>query len=283
VRKFEKLGIVGWLTAVIVVCSWLSVVGAPPAPTTYTNIVFPLPTATPTASAVWCINDGAANPGLTCNIGNSSTNGYQWGIGGSVPMQLAGNSTLQVQSNMVSQGLNGILNIGNDNTAQNSAIFIGNGTGVQRDTQIGTSAANNVGGIVTNIFGIAQQGVAWLLALDASGNFAVKGYMAAARSGASTVAAVPPVYTTSGANLATTTHCVSGNTGNTTAGAITTVTLSGAAVFTSNATYFVEGEYVNGLAAPSGLVGATMLSATQFEVQNNSGGTNNIVYLACGY
>lgn len=72
-----------------------------------------------------------------------------------------------------------IVTIGYDSgVAQGSAILIGNALSTTENTQIGTGGGT-VAGVSGSLFGIAQAGVGWLLALDASGDLGVNGLLAA--------------------------------------------------------------------------------------------------------
>lgn len=98
-----------------------------------------------------------------------------------------------------------------------------------------------------------------------------------ATSNASTMAFVPPVYNASGAALAATTHVVTGSTSVAGAGGAT-VTLSGAAAFTSGSSYFV----CVSSTASSYTAWVSAQTATTFFLNNPGGTTNVINWIAVG-
>jgi hypothetical protein len=86
---------------------------------------------------------------------------------------------------------------------------------------------------------------------------------------------VPPVYDSSGAALASTTHAVIGS--GTGTGTAQTITLSGAAVFTSSASYSVAVSHANGGASSTDVA---LVSGSSFTI--NAPNTVDYNWIAIG-
>ena len=179
------------------------------------------------------------------------------------------NGPAAFQSNLTAA----IVDIGNDNTGQDKAILIGAALGAGQNTQIGTNGANAVGPVSTTLFGIARQSIAWDLALDGSGNFAVRAAIAGAKSNGSNITYVSPVYNPGGTAVASTQHEVYGfitlsfngacAADNTSCALLSnTATFTGAAGFTSATSYECDAQNENG----SSIVSIQHTSATQITV-----------------
>lgn len=148
------------------------------------GVVFAAPTATPTASAVWCQNDNGAVKGLTCNIPTSSTNGYRFktNLVNRVVINSAGNMTATVDAtnnvNLIGvikgDGTNG----GANSFAQARAVSNTDGS-VCHNAAVCTSVA--VGALFTNETGCgvsngttSQQVIAFMT--GTSGSYTVYWY-----------------------------------------------------------------------------------------------------------
>jgi len=99
--------------------------------------------------------------------------------------------------------------------------------------------------------------------------------------GGSTYSYVPPVYTAAGGAVASTLHIVSGTTNVVNGGAGTTVTLSGAAQFTSGSSYQVLTAY-NSSGNSISTTGASNLAAGSFILNQNSGTSAYVFWVAIG-
>lgn len=171
-------------------------------------------------------------------------------LGGSTSSCLIdyGVTTAAVLTHACATTITGILKA---TTATNAAIFGVSGTasGIEVASNSGGAGSakltaiaaglGTVAGISGDVFGVTDNGNAQQLAIRNDGYMGVRGGIVAGSTiqanQASTATYVPPVYTAAGAAVASTEHVVQDKV--TAAGASTTVTLSGAAAFTSSTSY----------------------------------------------
>jgi hypothetical protein len=145
--------------------------------------------------------------------------------------------------------------------------------------------ANNavvVAGVAAPAMAIAQNGGSNLLALDNSGNLGAAGIIVGQGVKSSSLATnysfVPPVYTAAGASVASTLHIVQGTFTGT--GGLVTVTLSGAAVFSSATSYW--GMYYDNTIPATSINDFTQTSGSSLTTAINTVNAHSYPYLLIG-
>jgi hypothetical protein len=272
------------------------------------SLSFQPPTATPGGGSVRIYNDGAAVPGLLFNVGASSTNGFTFASNNVRVASISTAGAVSGTSGTFSGALSGTFGTFSGN------LIVGNGSG-----GAGSSGSIQIGGSSTNAyidFGLTTPGVITFSGNDGSFSFPVKFTGAVAVAGAltgasgafsstlsalslaingsygitsaglivgssngSTTAYVPPVYTPAGAALASTAHMVLGLGYTTSSGGAVSVTLSGAAAFSSSTSYAA---FVIGVPAQE-TWSFNPASGTGFQLTGGSGASGQAVaWLAIG-
>ena len=164
--------------------------------------------------------------------------------------------------------------VSGDMTAAESAtiggLYLGNGTTAQTASIF--SVTN------TLIFSPSNASTVGQMRLSSAGALSVQPTINATN----TAGYVPPVYTAAGAELAATTHIATGSVQTSTgSGPFTgTVTLSGAAVFTSNTSYVVA--IGNTVGAGTGSPTISLISGTSFILTDNASSAAIYYWIAIG-
>lgn len=168
--------------------------------------------------------------------------------GGTGATTLAGANIAVTNANnnfTVPQTVNGVITSGAGNNFASYAWGCGSVNGCFSAAASGGTA---IGGIIPSLYELGVTGVNNFWNIDTSGNTAQRGTLEAASASGNTISYLPPVYTASGGAVASTEHIVHvTGTFNSTLGACgpltsnyycATVTLSGAAAFSSGGTAF---------------------------------------------